>query len=212
MCHSILKNSATELQNRKKGNFIAGEENVGCFSTNVTLSCRFFPWAGGLNPEFEYNLNWLMKELSFCTVQKPHEMVYSSANGYNWPFLDMLISWEEICLWLIISSAISRPGLLPAWRWRTSGDRGQGRKGCLKAALTEEPVLCFWASFRPTAQWCKEVLETLAIQEADHNKCEQGLKCTAGYFWPLLYAFVVAGKQFLGAVHPCMMEPFVVMF
>lgn len=63
MCCSILNNSAIELQNesnRKKEKFIAGEESVGCFSTNGILSCRFFLWAEELNIEFEYHFNWLM--------------------------------------------------------------------------------------------------------------------------------------------------------
>lgn len=54
-----------------------------------------------------------------------------SENYYSQPFLDRLISWGKICLWLCISNAISKPGLLPTWRWRTSWGQWSG-KGCLK--------------------------------------------------------------------------------
>lgn len=50
------------------------------------------------------------------------KIVDSGENDYSQPFLDRLIPQEEMCLWSGISSAISKPGLLPTWRWRYTAE------------------------------------------------------------------------------------------
>lgn len=123
----------------------------------------------------------------------------------------MLISQAKIFLWLSISSAISTmdscqpedEGLLGR-----AGKEGKAVQGCVGRGATA----LFLGRFHT---YCTVVsgggLGNTGIQGAAH-KCEQGLKCTAGNFPPLLIAFGVAGKQLPGIVHPCIMEPFVVMF